>query len=377
MRKHNRSSFEDLQQYLDPLLGDLLQKIAELKPISREDFMSANDPEQFLSAAIQMQYLIKFSQGKSNDLSSYYKRMNHLLTAYRLRLSPQIKLNENYLCFHTIFLDVSNSAYQIQALLTRSHELALHTNLINTRSDTLYNFYKIVGERILTAPNTRHKKLLLKFIAEGGNSRNLIKAFVMPYVYGQTIHSYSEIQHTNFNIPRKECWKLATYLKSTFHKIFPEIGLARDVLNDLYRDSYTVMSDPAFEINYNYKHTEISRKEVQVNAETKIRVNIQEIKESPRKNQNFAVNYIHSLEAGVARYITARGCGVVLPIHNSFGVPIDEIKNIRVLIRQAYEQIYIAEHFGFYEAWTAKLKSRKLPIPAQFNLSQLNGVIQN
>ena len=67
---------------------------------------------------------------------------------------------------------------------------------------------------------------------------------------------------------------------------------------------------------------------------------------APSKEQHAGVNYVHSLDAYIARSLINKFPHKLITIHDAFGMPIHLVQEFRVEIREVYTKILVHPHIN-------------------------------
>ena len=74
----------------------------------------------------------------------------------------------------------------------------------------------------------------------------------MPYSYGLTQYGFKDTQMNDFNFKLKDANKIAHLFFDGQMERFPNIVLARDLLENIVIPPYTLMGDESLTIDYEY-----------------------------------------------------------------------------------------------------------------------------
>lgn len=259
-----------------------------------------------------------------------------------------------------ILLDATSSVYQMVAMLFRDEDLAALTNL---RSNPIpADFYKYIQDQVQErfCKIGTHDPVFSK-ISELEVTRELIKALVMPYMYGSTKHTAVTIlqrwlqdNHPKefwFSLKQKGLHAIVKELYGLVDRSLPILPKAREWLvetgKNLARGKTSVvfwseLGMPIIQECPGYK-SKIFK--TYLTGIASISILEPTGKQSMRQHGlSFPANFIHSLDASILHMVlmqlNSSFIKSVMAVHDCFGTHANYVEDLRRLIRQAYFKIF-------------------------------------
>lgn len=151
---------------------------------------------------------------------------------------------------------------------------AILGRLVNiTNTDHILDIYEEFGKSILKDDFIHeHKHVLIELISKGLNLRSLVKSFLKPYNYGLVQFGYTDKLMVEFKKSLKEASKISKLMFDSIDYIYPQLTIAKKLLDEIKLNKFNVMDDLSFNISYNYVKTTNTRKSITIDG-NKIRIN--------------------------------------------------------------------------------------------------------
>lgn len=232
---------------------------------------------------------------------------------------------------HMVYLDASNQALQMYAVLTGDKKTASTCNLAN--GNTIADAYRLLANAMNRQMNVNcftrsncKKALMTTMYGKRGAEFNILE--VMFPESDDILASFSAL--TGFELTwfeEEECWilpELTQAFKDALLDIAPRAMTAMDAIQELNNEEvgvyYWTMPD-GFKVKYDV----LSTMSVEIDATTKggNPINFQysiDLYAPSKKNAGMAPNVVHSVDGYVARQMVERMCGkYITTIHDAFG----------------------------------------------------------
>ncbi len=337
---HDKLKFEERIQFVEYYM----QAIQGFKSPLRSFYIQTQNTKEIEKAFNALQLSIMNNpiviNGKNIDFSSPdsiwgFKNAVHALYRY---------IDDGY-ANHMVYLDASNQALQLYAVVTRDLQTAKTCNLAN--GSHMADAYQMLADALNAELNTTF-------------TRKNCKKALMTQMYSKS-HAWTEILEDRYVID------FATKLKAEFDiteeqlsiayykalkNIAPKALVAMDALkelNDEYVGTYYWTAEDGFNVKYDVK----VRHSVMIEMKTKYDLNYNDtfsgkIYGPSEINRGMAPNIIHSIDGYVAREMIRRMNGkFITTIHDAFAChPMDcdlMIQNYKDILIEILESNILSE----------------------------------
>ena len=291
-----------------------------------------------------------------------------------------------------IALDATCSGIQIYSGLLRDKEGALAVNVIgSTRNDiygevaTKVNEYLSKGEypksfKYTTSDGKDHDDSV-QHIADslkGKVTRQLTKRNTMtqPYsvtkfgMYEQLLEELNNMEKNNKKFWVGENWLTAKLLTELNDRAIAEVvkgaRVGQEFLKEVTKEvvgkgSWVFYTTPIteFPVLQKIHKTSVERVETPV-GKLSIRTTLDEINQRRMVN-GIAPNFIHSLDATLLAYTVLKlredGCTNFHLVHDSYGVPVNQVVNLNKRVREAFVELFQANPL---EKWVAQVNTESM-----------------
>lgn len=304
-----------------------------------------------------------------------------LYLAWCFEYSEYVKDPENFESHLPIALDATCSGIQIYSGLLRDKEGALAVNVIGDTRNDIYeevaskvNEYLQLGEypksfKYSTSDGKLHDDSVVHIAdsLKGKVTRKLTKRNTMtqPYsvtkfgMYEQLLEELNSLEKNNKKFWLGENWLTAKLLTELNDRAISEVvkgaRVGQEFLKEVTQEvvskgSWVFYTTPItnFPVLQKIHRTNLERVETPV-GKLSIRTTIDALNQRKMVN-GIAPNFIHSLDATLLAYTVSKlaedGCTSFHLIHDSYGVPINQVINLNKRVREAYVELFETDPLG-------------------------------
>ena len=293
---------------------------------------------------------------------------------------------KNFLSHIPISLDATCSGIQIYSGLLRDAEGAASVNVIGENREDVYqqvadkvNGYLETGDYDNEFSYTDkagefhvYDTRALAASLRGNVTRSLVKRNVMtqPYsvtkrgMFDQLTDELTELEHNNKRFWVGDIWVVAKFLSDLNERAITEVvkgakvgqEYLKDVTKDLMKSGkYVAYKAPLTKFPVVQKLGKRKRHQVKTPIGHIIIYKTLPELDKLRMVNGIAPNFVHSLDAALLATTVMRlkeaGCSNFHMIHDSYGVPINQIGNLNRLVRQTFIDLFDEDPLGkFVEA---------------------------
>jgi len=295
--------------------------------------------------------------------------------------------DNNYISNLSLDFDQCSSGPMIYSLLSNDRSMGYHTNALpkdNNKHDLYYNFLNHL--KIKLSSLKIDKDLLTNLVSNFDQifTRSFSKSIIMPTFYNMgskgrvsiirnTLTSFSKdvfAKDTLIKVSNKLSTMISNILKKEYlFTIEYQNSLVEicKVLSSKYpNSSIDIRTLDGSSISYSYLESIIRYGRIYRNKTPyKYRLYSQLGEENKKHSYNhywsFPPNYIHSLDGAICRIICTiyhkSFCCYLEPLHDSFRIPLNQIDNLKSVIKYVYMFLFFPK---FFHKWQLKLTNQGL-----------------
>lgn len=290
-----------------------------------------------------------------------------------------------------VYYDATASAYQIAGLLHQNKDLSYWTNLISCEKSDAWekqDLYSHVLEKInqslwdsfsfkAVPLEMYHKKFLKENI-----TRKLVKAIVMPTLYGKTAQGFAQDLQEFFAVgklyPRQGKLYLTSHVIVSFvkeHTIVKQCLEFLDVMRSMSKvckPGQAALIAPTWESMPLYNKVEtlqftIYVKEALKKRRRKVSINTvafdknnMPIRSQRKASDSFPANYTHLLDATVCSYVINNCNFELATVHDSFLIRPEYAYEVNNLYRKGLILVYAVHLYNIHRWLTIMLSDEKI-----------------
>jgi len=296
---------------------------------------------------------------------------------YRKAVEALRKLQNKEEANHMVYLDASNQALQLYAVLTGDRDTAKLCNLAN--GDEIADAYRTLADGMNQELNTdifdraSCKKALMTTLYAKTNAQDMILEHLYPRDYPFSANKkLAEKLGLSFDAERGQCPEFKKAFETVLWRIAPRAMSAMDTLlklNDENIGQYFWTMPDGFKVKYDVKQDiQISNSKVLKSGIT-IGYNSSKVVYQPSDmNRGMAPNIIHSIDGWVAREMIRRMNGkFITTIHDAFACNPRDCD----LMRKNYQDIMVELlHSDLLNNIIEQISGKKNAIPKSDTLTE-------